>query len=77
MCGAPQGKADPVTLKLRSMGDIRCLVFGTFGEAAPDVERLLAAAAEGGAHHHRMTMWVADALEARTALAWLLRRRWV
>ena len=63
-------------LKLRPLGDIRSLVFGAFGEAASDVERLLVAAADAGAQYHRLSMGAKDSVEARAALAWLLRRRW-
>jgi hypothetical protein len=76
ICGAPRGTAGPVSLKLRSLGDIRSLVFGAFGEAASDVERLLGAAADAGAQNHRMSMGAKDPVEARAALVWLLRRRW-
>ena len=61
------------------MGCQICLesyVFGAWGEASPDVERLLHVFATCGAHVHWREMGAEAPEEARGALAWLLRRRW-
>ena len=47
-CGTSAGEAGPVERKLRSFGEVRGLVFGTWAEASPDVERLLGTLADIG-----------------------------
>ena len=75
-CGTGSEQAGPVEAKLRSFGDIRALVFSTWGEASPDVHALLRALVDVGMHRHFRSMRVKDANEARGPLMWLLRRRW-
>ena len=55
---------------------VRGLVFGTWGEASPDTERLLSALCRAGAAHHWHTMRVNTPEAAQGILAWMLRRRW-
>ena len=52
------------------------IVFGAWGEASPDVERLISVLAENGSFRHWHAMLAPSSLEARDALAWMLRRRW-
>ena len=52
------------------------LVFGAWGEASPDVHRLLGVAAQSGARRHRIGMNASCEAAAGGALAWLLKRRW-
>ena len=75
-CGTAVGTAGPVERRLRAYGDTFSLVFGAWGEASADVDRLLSAAAEVGAYRHHRLMGASDPVDARGALAWLLRRRW-
>ena len=62
--------------KLRTYDPVRGLVFGAWGEASPDVERLLSVFAATGAERHWRELGSTSQLEACGALAWLLRRRW-
>jgi hypothetical protein len=75
-CGTAPGSVGPVEAKLRTYDPVRGLVFGAWGEASPDVERLLTAFSRAGAAHHWRTMQVATPGSAQGVLAWLLRRRW-
>ena len=75
-CGTAAGAVGPVEARLRTFDPVRGLVFGTWGEASPDVERLLAAFCRAGATHHWRTMRAASPDTAQGVLAWLLRRRW-
>ena len=75
-CGTPRGRVGPVERKLQSYGTVRGLVFGAWGEGSPDVERLLGTLAEQGAQRHWRAMRCPDAVAAKGAIAWLLRRRW-
>ena len=51
-------------------------MFGAWGEASPDTERLLTVLARAGAARHWLQLRARSPVEARGALAWLLRRRW-
>jgi len=75
-CGTPIGNIGPVEAKLRTYDPVRGLVFGAFGEASPDVERLLSVFCRTGAMQHWRHMRVAGPSEAQGILAWMLRRRW-
>ena len=75
-CGTAPGSVGPLEVKLRTYDPVRGLVFGAWGEASPDVERLLTAFSRAGAAHHWHTMQVATPGSAQGILAWLLRRRW-
>jgi hypothetical protein len=75
-CGTAAGSVGPVEEKLRSFEPVRGLVFGAWGEASPDVEKLLSAVAGVGALRHWRSMRCQDADAAKGALAWMLRRRW-
>ena len=75
-CNTPSGTVGPVEAKLRTFDPVRGIVFGAWGEASPDTERLLSAMAVSGANRHWLEMRSRSPLEARGALAWLLRRRW-
>jgi hypothetical protein len=75
-CGTAPGSVGPVEAILRTYDPVRGLVFGAWGEASPDVERLLTAFSRSGAAHHWQTMQVATPASAQGVLAWLLRRRW-
>ena len=75
-CGTSAGEVGPVERKLRSFGEVRGLVFGAWGEASPDVERLLGTLADIGSQRHWRAMRCPDAAAAKGAIAWLLRRRW-
>ena len=48
-CGTFPEQQGPVELRLRSYGDVKALVFGTWGEASTDVHSLLTACADSGA----------------------------
>ena len=61
---------------MRAFPDVHGLVFGAWGEASPDLESLLEAAAYAGALRHSTTMAADTLAQAAGALAWLLRRRW-
>ncbi len=75
-CHTLEGSVGPVEARLRAYDPVRGLVFGAWGEASPDVERLLTVFATRGADRHWREMGSTNALEARGVLAWLLRRRW-
>ena len=75
-CGTSRDEVGPVEAKLRTYDPVRGLVFGAWGEASPDVERLLHHFASSGAQAHWRDMSTTDPAEARGVLAWLLRRRW-
>ena len=62
--------------KLRTFDPVRGIVFGAWGEASPDVDRLIRAFARIGASRHWRTMRTPSPVEAQGVLAWLLRRRW-
>ena len=51
-------------------------MFGAFGEASPDVERLIKMFSKIGSVRHWRSMQAASPQEASGAIAWLLRRRW-
>ncbi len=75
-CNTPPGSVGPVEAQLRTYDPVRGLVFGAWGEASPDVGRLLSVCATSGAERHWRDMRAIGPREARGALAWLLRRRW-
>ena len=54
---------------------MRGLVFGAWGEASPDVERLLSMIVRKGATNMWRTLGCNDEDAARGLLAWMLRRR--
>jgi len=61
---------------LQGYGTVRGLVFGAWGEASPDIEKLLTWLAGLGASRHWRTMGCLEEAKARGILAWSLRRRW-
>ena len=69
----------PIETRLRTYGEVRGLVFGSWGEASPDVSWLLAEAADIGVSRSR-AFCPADDEDAPNALkakfAGTLRRRW-
>ena len=75
-CGASDTEPGPVERKLRTYDPVRGLVFGSWGEGSPDVDRLIGILADTGARRHWRAMRADSAAEAKGALAWLLRRRW-
>ena len=75
-CGVVAGDAGPVEQRLRTYDPVRGLVFGSWGEASPDVTQLLGHIAAKGVLRHRRTMRARNEDEAKSALVWLLRRRW-
>ena len=75
-CDTPAGVTGPVEAKLRTFDPVRGIVFGAWGEASPDTERLLARLASTGAARHWIDMRSRSPPDACGALAWLLRRRW-
>ena len=75
-CGTVTGETGPVERKLASFGEVRGLVFGSWGEASPYVEELLSAFVASGSVRHWRAMRAQSPEEVRGALAWLLRRRW-
>lgn len=75
-CGTLPADVGPVEQHLRSFDPVRGLVFGAWGEASPDVEKLLTALAHIGATRHWRGMRCRDAGAAVGVLAWMLRRRW-
>ena len=77
-CGTPVGDVGqgPVAQRLRTFDPVHGLVFGSWGEASPDVHRLLSSLAAAGAQRHYRRMGAQSPEDARGALAWLLKRRW-
>ena len=75
-CGTPTGTVGPVATRLRTFDPVRGIVFGAWGEASPDTERLLSALARSGAARHWRDMRARVPDEAQGVLAWMLRRRW-
>ena len=75
-CATLAGEVGPVEAQLRTFDPVKGLVFGAWGEASPDVHRLLDVAAAVGAARHARGMLVRDPALAKGALAWLLKRRW-
>ena len=75
-CGTLPADVGPVEQHLRGFDPVRGLVFGAWGEASPDAEKLLTALAHIGAARHWRGMRCRDAGAAVGALAWMLRRRW-
>ncbi len=75
-CGTAVGDIGPVEAKLRTFDPVRGLVFGAWGEASPDVERLLTAFCQSGAARYWHSMRVASPDAAQGILAWMLQRRW-
>ena len=75
-CSTSPNAVGPVESKLRSYDPVRGLVFGSWGEASPDTERLLSALCRVGAATHWRAMQTSTAESAQSILAWLLRRRW-
>ena len=75
-CGTLSGSTGPVERRLQTFDPVKGLVFGAFGEASPDVHRLLSALAHAGSMRHYRRMQAQDPEETRGALAWLMRRRW-
>ena len=76
--GTPPNQPGPVELKLRGYGDIRGLVFGSWGEASTAVSGLLSAAVDSGAARRRCCNPSSDdgSDRVRAILAATLRRRW-
>ena len=70
------GQVGPVEHKLRSLGEVRGLVFGSWAEASPHVNWLLSQAVESGCICHRSAASYAVEDDARAVLTRLLRRRW-
>ena len=75
-CSTARGAVGPVEAKLRTFDPVRGIVFGTWGEASPEVERLVHIFSSSGAAKHWRSMHAASPAEAKGGLAWLLRRRW-
>ena len=75
-CGTPPNEVGPVEAKLRTYDPVRGLVFGAWGEASPDVERLLSEFCRIGASTHWRSMQVSGPGRAQDILAWMLRRCW-
>ena len=66
----------PVERKLRSLGEVRGLVFGSWAEASPCVSWLLAQAVDSGCLCHRSAAACVVEDDLRAVLTRLLRRRW-
>ena len=68
----------PVEIKLRSFGEVRGLIFGSWGEASADVDWLLSEAVAVGARRHRRVRVAEDDEPDRLQqlLSGMLRRRW-
>ena len=77
-CDTVPGETGPVESRLRTLGPVRGLVFGSWGEASPDTHILLDAIVAVGARRHRRAMFTSETA-AKSALTWMLRRRreWV
>ena len=71
---SPQG-ATPVEDRLGSLGDVRGLVFGQYGETSPDVDALLSAAADGVARRIWLRYGARSQSEARSFAVASIRRR--
>ena len=65
-----------MTRRLQSFGHVQGLVFGAWGEASPDVERLLSALCHSGAERRWQSMRSASPAEAKGIVAWMLRVCW-
>ena len=75
-CGTPDGEVGPVARRLVTFDPVLGLVFGAWGEASPQVEKLLSWLAKEGSTKLWRDMGCADAAAARGILAWSIRRRW-
>jgi hypothetical protein len=75
-CGTAVGQTGPVEARLRQFEPVKGLVFGAFGEASPDVHRLLSALSQVGSRRHWRSMDAVEMCGAAGALAWMMRRRW-
>ena len=75
-CGTPSGEVGPVARRLMTFDPVHGLVFGAWGEASPQVEKLLGWLAQEGAGKLWRDMGCVDAPAARGILAWSIRRRW-
>ena len=75
----PPDSQGPIEIRLRTYGEVRGLVFGSWGEASPDVSWLLAEAVDIGVSRSR-DFCPTDDEDAPNALkakfAGTLRRRW-
>ena len=71
-----QGSAGAVSAALAGYGDVRALVFGTYGEASVDVHELLDIAADQAARDTWRFLGVRSSGEARGYYAARLRRSW-
>ena len=65
----------PIADRLRSFGQVRALVFGTYSEASPDVHALITLAAHALAHKHHQAMGARNEKEARSWWVASCRRR--
>ena len=75
-CRTPVGSVGPTEQKLLTFEPVRGLVFGAWGEASPEVSKLLNAMARAGARRHWRGMRCREPSTATGVLAWMLRRRW-
>jgi len=75
-CGTPVGELGPVSQRLQTYGRVHGLVFGSWGEASPDVEKLLGTLARKGAAHFWRATGSDSEQSAIGTMAWMLRRRW-
>ena len=69
-CNTPYGSIGPVEQKLRSYDDVHGVVFGSWGETAPDMHALIEALADVSAKRHCQKMRAKGIVEARGALVW-------
>ena len=71
----PEG-IGPVTARLRTSDSMRGLVFGSWGEASPDVHQLVSCLAETGARRIRGERGDEDGpCQLRGRLAWGIKRQ--
>ena len=74
-CGTQPGTTGPVSARLRTFDPVRGLVFGSWGEASPDVHQLVTALSVAGKRRHYSHIGAESPSDACGGLAWLVKRR--
>ena len=74
-CSTQPGTTGPVSARLRTFDPVRGLVFGSWGEASPDVHQLVTALSVAGKRRHYSHIGAESPSDACGGLAWLVKRR--
>ena len=75
-CGTQGDTKGPILRTLESLGDVKGLVWGAFGEGSIQCHRLASTLAEIGSQMHYKTMHVATPQIAKSVLVRAIRRDW-